>query len=133
MTRFGDFFERLPQHKVIVCKMCRYAVVKSGVQSHLSEKHKSQLTVDARKAIADEARGMAQVADSHDDVEYPAPTSAPLPGLQLWDDGFKCKECGYIRRTKEDMQKHCRREHGWVNARGRGRATRAVVAAAEEQ
>ena len=29
--------------------------------------------------------------------------------------------CGYIRRTVEDIQKHCCKKHGWKNPRGRGR------------
>lgn len=133
MARFSDVFEHLPQYKVIVCKICRYAVVKSSIQSHLSEKHKNQLTTDARKAIADEARSITQIADTHDEVVYPEPTTTPLAGLQMWDDGLKCTECGHIQRRVKHMQEHCREQHNWVNSRRRGRATRAVVAAAEER
>jgi hypothetical protein len=55
-----------------------------------------------------------------DGIRFPDGIIPAIDGLPIWSDGKKCMQCGHIRRTRQDIQKHCRSEHGWVNPRGRG-------------
>jgi uncharacterized C2H2 Zn-finger protein len=58
-------------------------------------------------------------ADTHD-IRFPSDVVPAIDGLPIWSDGKKCVQCGYLRRTRQDIQKHCRSEHGWINPRKRG-------------
>ena len=58
-----------------------------------------------------------------EEVVYPLPGAQPLPYLSLYKDGFKCRAelCEHIVRGLQNIQNHCRTEHGWSNPRKRGR------------
>ena len=58
---------------------------------------------------------------------YPRPRVAPIPGLPLYHDGLRCigkdgegKQCRYVCRTIDGIQKHCKKQHNWVNSQKRG-------------
>jgi hypothetical protein len=129
MDQFNATFVHLPQYHIAVCKQCRLGVVTAHLASHLSSKH-AYLTAKTRKEIIQAVQQEIQaLAETEKDVIYPEPKSEPVPHLTVWRDGLRCTAdkpdgtpCGYIRRTLEDIQKHCRDQHGWVNTRKRGRA-----------
>ncbi len=55
-------------------------------------------------------------------VELQPPTHGPQPleQLEVFADGRKCNTCGYIVRTDERIQRHCRLQYGWINPWKRG-------------
>lgn len=133
MAALGVLFEHLPQHRIIVCRECGYAVIPTHVASHLHDRHKGRLTAEARRAIEAEARMLPDIATQRSEVVFPEPGAAPIEYLPRWDDGLRCERCRYVCRTLAGMQAHCKKEHGWRDGRGRGRATKRAIAAAEER
>ena len=122
----------IPRCRILVCKECGTGVVKAYIATHLNSKH-AYLTASTRTDVAQTARAMDDLAENEDGVVYPEPGSDPVPHLRVWQDGFRCdaKEsngttCGYIRRTVQDMQLHCRNKHKWSNPRKRGRTSKGL-------
>ena len=130
MNQFNTIFNYFPQYCVTVCKECGSGVIPAHWKTHLDNKH-AYLTAKTRKNITQAASQIQGLAEREEDVIYPDPTSDPVPHLPVWHNGFKCtaakpdgSPCRYIRRTLEDIQKHCRKEHGWKNTRKRGRPSK---------
>lgn len=95
--------------------------------THLNSKH-AYMTVSTRTDLAPTVRAMNDLAESEDEVLNPEPGSDPIPYSRIWQDSLKCEAqesdtttCGYIRRTVQDMQLHCRNKHNWTIPRKRGR------------
>ncbi len=65
-------------------------------------------------------RDDGSLAANVDGIRFPDEIIPAIESLPVWSDGKKCVQCGHIRRTRQDIQKHCRSEHGWANPRGRG-------------
>jgi len=128
MDQFDVIFIHFPQYRVIICKECGSAVVPAHLKTHLGTKH-TYLTVKTRNCIIQAAAAQIHaLAKSEEDVVYPSPTSEPVPHLTVWRDGLKCtadkqdgSQCGHIRRGLQNMQAHCREQHGWMGTRKRGR------------
>ncbi|KAG9191444.1 hypothetical protein G6011_09532 [Alternaria panax] len=130
MDQFNTIFVHIPRCRIIVCKECGTGVVKAHVATHLNSKH-AYLTVSTRTDVVRVVRAMNDLAEDEDRVVYPEPGSDPIPHLRIWQDGIKCEAkendattCGYIRRTVQDMQLHCRNKHNWTNPRKRGRTSK---------
>ncbi|KAK4031612.1 hypothetical protein C8A01DRAFT_51362 [Parachaetomium inaequale] len=85
-----------------ICRDHRSAVTAKSVAAHINSSHR-HLAVRFRQSIVEEASALRHSGS-----------------LAADSDGKKCVQCRHIRRTKKDIQKHCRSEHGWVNLRGRG-------------
>ena len=115
-------FTYLPTHHIAICKTHRQGVLLSQLASHLDSGHQG-LTVATRRAIASAAEVLTDWATCPEDVVHPLSEALPLGHLSLFKDGFKCKTepCGHIVRGLQNIQNHCRREHGWNNPRKRGR------------
>ncbi|PQE19012.1 c2H2-type zinc-finger domain-containing protein [Rutstroemia sp. NJR-2017a BVV2] len=86
------------------------------------------MTKEARERIADKVNqieGLILGRAELDKLPIPiTPTPPPIPELgPPRIDGKKCPfvPCAYISCQRQAIQKHCREEHGWVNARKRGR------------
>jgi hypothetical protein len=81
------------------------------------------LTARVRQRIAEAASALrddGSLAANVDGIRFPDEIIPAIESLPVWSDGKKCVQCGHIRRTRQDIQKHCRSEHGWANPRGRG-------------
>ncbi|KAJ1678409.1 hypothetical protein EV182_004106, partial [Spiromyces aspiralis] len=122
MVTFDELFITLPEFQVAVCREHRSAVTAKSVASHIGSRHR-HLAGPVRQRIAAEASALRDdgslAADTHG-IRFPSEAVAAIDGLPVWSDGKKCTQCGYIRRTRQDIQKHCRLEHGWANPRKRG-------------
>lgn len=127
MEQFNVIFEYLPAHHIAICKSHHQGVLKSQLQSHLRSHHR-ELPVKTRRAIALFAAAHKQWAETDREVIFPAVDDRPIPYLEVCKDGLLCiaptgdhTQCGYIRRTLQHIQQHCKEEHGWKNSRKRGR------------
>lgn len=122
MASFGEVFTVLPAFRAAVCREHHGTVTAKSAVSHIGSYH-GHLGAHARQSIAAEAAALradgSLAADVHG-IRFPDDIIPAIDGLPVWGDGKKCISCGYIRRTRQDIQKHCRSEHGWVNPRGRG-------------
>lgn len=126
MDSFNPFLETLPQHRVVICTQCQYAIIPSSIKEHLRTSHK-RLILEHRREIIDTVTKDTRLAHTESEVIYPAPTDAPLEQLPVYFDGLKCAArgqptgtCRYVCRTIRGMQDHCERRHGWVNIQRRG-------------
>ena len=109
----------MPEFRIAVCKTCKFACVADESTTHLRTRHGASMKVDHRKAVAKaigEIPGIIRSQDELRDFQYPPPTTEPIPFLDAPQaDGLRCNACGFIIRTIEGMQRHCRKAHGWVN------------------
>ena len=122
MVAFNEIFTPLPAFRTAVCHEHRSVVTARSVASHVNSRHR-HLAARVRQRIVAEAlalRDAGSLAADTNNIRFPDEVVPAIEGLPVWSDGKKCIECGYIRRTREDIQKHCRLEHGWANPRGRG-------------
>src|SRR6266480_4433798 len=120
-----EYFIHLPQHRVMACKECRYAVLSSQIDRHLtSAKHR--IPAARRRAIHDEIQAWPRLFQTEADLEQlhvQAGVRPHLEQLELYADGRKCHIYNYIMRTDEGIRKHCRTQHGWTNIWKRGGQT----------
>lgn len=123
-----DLFEYLSDYKVLVCRLCRYAVPPSWLQSHLQRRHKEDHDdLRGKSGPANVARKLLSRIDmplldpSRDPVALPAPDSDPIPYLEV-QTGNKCLECCKILTDTKGIVKHLREAHNIVR-RGPGRPT----------
>jgi hypothetical protein len=92
-----------------------------------------------RDVIIQEIQGIPGLQTEREELNrlvFPSPRAAPIPVLQPpREDGMKCQErdsqgvpCQYIACQVQNMQKHYRTEHMWVNTVKKGRpGKRSVV------
>ncbi|KAL8300987.1 hypothetical protein RB593_003818 [Gaeumannomyces tritici] len=119
---FDEIFHREPTYGIAVCREHGSAVTGASVERHIARRHKL-INAKKRQDIVQEAvelQAQGALASSMAGVRFPKGVVAPVEWLAVLTDGKQCVTCRYILRTKEDMQRHCRKEHGWVNTRGRG-------------
>ena len=122
MVAFDEIFTPLPAFRTAVCQEHGSVVTARSVTSHVNSRHR-HLAARVRQRIVAEAlalRDAGSLAANTNNIRFPDEVVPAIEGLPVWSDGKKCIEYGYIRRTREDIQKHCRLEHGWANPRGRG-------------
>ncbi|KAI7206681.1 hypothetical protein KC365_g17003 [Hortaea werneckii] len=122
----NSFLEILPQHRVVICTQCQYAIIPSSVKEHLRTSHK-RLPLQHRREIIDTVAKNSSLAQTPSEVIYPLPTDSPLELLPVYFDGLRCRAghqpsgaCQYVCRTVRGMQEHCEQNHGWVNTQRRG-------------
>lgn len=120
MEQFNAVFEYFPAHRIGVCETHHQAVLQPEIRTHLNSRHK-ELTPRTRSNVVLATAAYQQWAATEDEVVYPSAASEPIPHLPVFNDGLACVLCGYIRRTKQGIQAHCREMHGWENSGKRGR------------
>jgi len=126
MADFEGLFRHLPEHRVIICKRCRYAPVPDQIQRHLKDHH-SRVPVERRREIAVIVQALPDLARRPQDVIYPSDSGGPIDGLDVVFDYLRCawgkpsgRRCPYACGAVKRMQMHCKKEHGWVNEQKRG-------------
>lgn len=138
MDGFDSFFVHLPCHRIILCNGCQYAVPPQQIIAHLRAHHAIG-SLEAARTISAYAQSLDNVAQTPKDVCYLLLGGKPVPGLPVQEQGLECTGntdragCGYICQTKAAMQQHCREEHGWRSAKGRGGSRRTRVQADPNQ
>ena len=112
MDLFEKLFRHFSEHKVIVCKQCRFGVIPSQVESHVRNWHAS-VTKQERQGIIDIVGTLPDLARNPEDVQYPSIKSPPIPELPIISDALRCvKEtpsgiCGHTCQTTKAMADHC--------------------------
>lgn len=108
-------FVILDEYQLLVCKLCRYACPASGVARHLRSKHSALLSATRRRELTDRISALSyRIRDRAglEELPVPAPTAAAVPWIiPPFTDGFACRTCGYIIRSREKMTEHCRTVH----------------------
>ena len=117
METFNTVFVHLPQHQVIVCRQCKFAVVPSQAAVHMKEHH-PLIKVQTRKEIVKLIQALPNVAQLHQNVKYPSQIDAPIQYLLVLQDGLECswqservERCGYVCHRLQNMQRHCKEQH----------------------
>ncbi|EWY79398.1 hypothetical protein FOYG_17443 [Fusarium oxysporum NRRL 32931] len=113
-------FIYLEQLRLVVCNVCRYAVLADGIRNHLlHRRHQYSLSAAEKKEIICTVSSIPGILKQQDDLlnfPFPPPETKPLPFIEApKHDGLRCNECGYVTRQTGNMQKHCRKKHGWQN------------------
>ena len=126
MDAFEKLFAHHREYRVIICKRCKYAVNPAQAKGHIQSKHRTISTTQCAQIVALIDR-LSEIARSPEDVRYPDPVGAAVPGIPVYENGLRCtqvvegQECNYTCRERSGMQKHCRQQHGWRNPRKKGR------------
>lgn len=104
-----QLFHPLPQHHVIVCTDCRFAVPPRAIARHLKEIHGIHRA--RRRPFLD----FVSKFDLRDpeDVAFPNETEFPIPALPILD-GLQCaaSNCLHLCVSEKRMQSHWRSVHG---------------------
>jgi superfamily II DNA helicase RecQ len=122
MDLFNTIFQYFPEYHILLCKGCHQGVLQPHLKAHLDTFHKS-LQPKTRKDIIVASKGEHTMgwAETKEDVMFPMACSPPIPYLLLYNDGFQCTRCKFLKRTIQAIQAHCKEEHGWENPIKRGR------------
>ncbi|KAK4242954.1 hypothetical protein C7999DRAFT_36724, partial [Corynascus novoguineensis] len=130
MTSLQEWFALSPALGVAICHEHGVAMTAKSVASHVKVYHRHVAT-RARQRIVEEAavlRDEGILAADIQGIRFPDHDGGAIPaieGLPVWSDGKRCLRCGHIQRSRQEIQQHCRSEHGWVNPRARGGRARA--------
>ena len=117
-------FIHLPQYSVIVCRKCKYAILPSQINTHLSNK-KHGYSKEERQAIIQEVAKLPGLIQSEAQLEafqFPPSIAKAIPELKAAKpNGLKCQSCAYVVCHRQLIQEHCRTVHRWENERKKGR------------
>ncbi|KAH7000823.1 hypothetical protein B0J12DRAFT_692848 [Macrophomina phaseolina] len=118
------YFSHLVEHRLAVCKECKYAVWPDQVEGHLRGKH-HRMGQKQAECISDEIRGWHGLIVFPSELEVPDQVEQPITELPLFEDGLRCQKnpsnCQYICRDKMTMKKHWRKDHQWsIGGNGKG-------------
>ena len=123
MDQFYTIFEYLPKHRIAICRSHRQGIIRSQLKTHLNRKHQEYVRQTRQNIVeaVHQERSLQDWAATHEEIVYPTAECAPLPHLPVYQDGLRCQYCGYINRSIDRIQEHCKQEHG---REGRSRAGR---------
>jgi hypothetical protein len=120
-------FIHLSQYSVIVCKKCKYAILPSQIDAHLSNKKKHRYSKEERQSIIQEVAKLPGLIQSEAQLEafvFPQPNSPAIPELKAAKpNGLKCRLCAYVVCHRQLIQEHYRTVHGWENEQKKGRSS----------
>lgn len=113
-------FVYLEQLSLVVCSICKYAVLADGIRNHLlHRRHQYSLSAGEKTKIISIVSTIPRILKKQDDLlgfRFPPPETKPLPFIEApKHDGLRCNNCGYVTRQIGNMQKHCRQKHRWQN------------------
>lgn len=114
------------QSRILICTVCHFAVVSTQVGQHLRQHHK-RVTQKERREITTRIQDFNNLAQIESEVIHTESNSAPVDGLPIFFDGFRClatseqgQACQYVCQTLYGIKEHCKREHSWINVQKRG-------------
>lgn len=112
-TEPTDLLHYLPQHRVLICKECQYAIQPSAISRHLKELHRIYRSHRQRFLKYAEKLDLADPAD----VILPGPNEGPVPFL-LTIGGLACVaiRCHYLCATDKRMKMHWSAKHSGIVA-----------------
>lgn len=129
-----DPFVHFPSQRVVVCSQCKHAVLPSHINTHLRDEDKHNMPQEDRTRIIEQVQAIEGLitdqAELHQLVLLLA-SSPPIPELQPpRTNGMQCqlqdeaqRPCRFIICNEDEIRKHCRKKHGWVNKqKGRPKA-----------
>ncbi|EXJ94900.1 hypothetical protein A1O1_00018 [Capronia coronata CBS 617.96] len=98
-----QLFHYSPEHRVVICTGCRYAVPPKAVSRHLKEIH--HIYRSDRKSFVDFVQGLDLVDPEH--VLLPEADQFPVPHLPIFN-GLQCgfDGCGHLCLTEKRMRNH---------------------------
>ncbi|KAH7188007.1 hypothetical protein DER44DRAFT_853026, partial [Fusarium oxysporum] len=121
-------FVHLPEYPFAICQKCKVGFITSEVANHLKRKH-GNISQKERQRIKQAVATCEGVAKDQAELQgwiLPPPTISPNPYIKPpQEDGLGCDDCPYVVRDIQQMQKHHREQHGWVNHQKRGGRHRA--------
>src|SRR5437016_340460 len=92
----------VPEHQVLICTSCQYALRSNQVKAHLRGKE-HRLTKDECKSLMADVEGLSVAPQP----TLPQPGGEPLVDLAIFRDGLMCHECGqYVCRSRRWMEDH---------------------------
>ena len=99
----NPMLDYLPQHRVVRCVACQYAVPPSALPRHMKDLH--HIHRGRRRSLLEYAATL-DLADPAD-VVLPKPYEPPVPSLPIEDGVACCSDgCGYLSMTKKRMKRH---------------------------
>jgi hypothetical protein len=113
-------FIYLEQLSLMVCSICKYAVLADGILNHLlHRRHQYSLSAGEKKKIISIVSTIPGILEKQDDLldfRFPLPETKSLPFIEApKHDGLRCNDYGFVTRQTGNMQKHCRQKHRWQN------------------
>ncbi|KAB5517541.1 hypothetical protein GE09DRAFT_1066425 [Coniochaeta sp. 2T2.1] len=104
----SDLLSYDAQHRVIICRECKYAIQKSALDSHLL-RHKIYRGERQRLLASIHQCDILEP----DDVQLPPPEYAPVDGLPVLP-GYRCTAtgCGVLCASSKRMRRHWSEIHG---------------------
>ena len=98
----------LPQHRVVRCVACQYAVPPSALSRHMKDIHR--IFRDKRRRLLDYAATL-DLAEA-EQVVLPEPHEPPIPSIPI-EDGVACSYdgCNYLSVTTKRMKWHWATAH----------------------
>jgi Orsellinic acid/F9775 biosynthesis cluster protein D len=124
-------FIHFPDQRLIVCSECKHAVLPSNVRTHIQDKTKHSISKEELEKLEQEISLIPDLIFAREelnDLVFPQVSNPPIPQLKAArTDGIKCqiwnefKQCDYISCHRQDIQKHCRITHNWINPQQKGK------------
>ncbi|KAK4209416.1 hypothetical protein QBC37DRAFT_294646 [Rhypophila decipiens] len=112
-------FVHLPEYPFVICQTCGYACIANEVATHLGKQH-HEIEPNERSRIAKLVEKIPGIIPNQAGLcgfRFPPATTEPIPFIAAPEiDGIRCNECGFVIRTTQGIQKHCRRGRGHVTA-----------------
>ncbi|KAL3420152.1 hypothetical protein PVAG01_08651 [Phlyctema vagabunda] len=111
-----ELLHYLPTHRVLVCKLCQYAIQPAAIPRHLKDLH--HIYRSSRRPFVEYASNF-DLADPQD-VILPRPHELPVPLLPV-EDGVACEaeECEHLCVTVKRMKSHWTTVHHQPGQEGR--------------
>ena len=115
------------RHKVVICRICKHAVASSQLRRHLQDNKihsDTSYSSEGWQRITGELEGKSTVSIAG--LHIPSTTVPCIDGLVVFVDGFMCNspnsDCRFISRRIDEIKRHCRQKHGWINPNVKNRA-----------
>ena len=114
-----EFFQVLPQWKVIVCRICQDGVWPDFIAGHLKGpahymSHRQAIEIQRQSAGLDVIRDPSKFEPVQQLVE-------PIPELRIYPYGWRCTAeatCQYTALAERSIKNHCARQHPGRRRRG---------------
>lgn len=123
-------FVHLVEFPFVICTICQVGCVANEVIRHLRGRHDWPLS--QAKVIQTAVHAIPGMIVNQEGLRQwtsPPPTTQPIPHIAPpVEDGKACHQCHFVTRQEQWMKDHCRKAHGWVNERGRGRVRKSEEA-----